>query len=90
VWGEVVPICPKCLVAMRLAVLADVPGPNERICYVSVFACKECGRLLAYELPRLDEHVSAKDERKNGVVVYLAPIRGDGPPSRRGGSSWRA
>jgi hypothetical protein len=80
-WGdELFPICPKCCVAMRLAVLEDVPGPNERICYVSVFACKECYRLSAYELRRLDEYGSAQDEPKNGVVAYLdRPPRADGP-----------
>jgi hypothetical protein len=59
--AELYPICRKCRSAMRLASIQDVSDPKQQHCFVAVYACSECGRMSAHELPRQhrsDENVA--------------------------------
>ena len=51
--GQLFPICAKCRVSMRLAALQASDGSARRSS-MSVYACGECGRLAAYELPAIE------------------------------------
>jgi hypothetical protein len=49
--GELYPICRNCRIAMRLASIQDVSDAKEAPHFVAVYACPECGRMTAHELP---------------------------------------
>jgi hypothetical protein len=50
--GELYPICRKCRAAMRLASIQDVSDTKQARCFVAIYACPECSRMTAHELPR--------------------------------------
>jgi hypothetical protein len=52
--GELCPLCMRCRIVMRLKALQQVAGPNRERAHVSVYGCAVCGRMTAYELPRVD------------------------------------
>jgi hypothetical protein len=43
-------VCRRCNKWMRLRSVEDVSSP-EKLCFVNVYECRECGRLAAEDMP---------------------------------------